>query len=517
MRIAKPYNPGAGRKAWVAYLKANPGFKGRPKKVSNLSKTEYAEWIQFYKDAGGAVQDDDPVATPKVSSPVRQALVTACSTRTAVITGKVVSLKLLSDHQDSQGRKVLKKSVGDFKNVPQGNRKDYEYAKPEWLSSRPSPNSPDSSYPISHTKAEKIKIELKVEFKINFAKTLEIEIKGVCANAAYLTFSATQEESLSDGVIVTFELESEDVLPDYVTRIKNKAIQWTAEAEGKVIDLGATGPHEILVTYAAPKGTVISPSKHTFECSNKRTQDITYERLVLAVGASEGEGEEEKDCVDAVFGYLKKRKIFYAPGSNWPNNTGLAARAPELEHYLWKAMAKQAQAECHNLAAAFALMCLSLGVEGSFEVGYMYPWPRREDDSPYDPFTSESQPLKGGDFKISVAGAYYKQYHRIINEEEYPLIFIDGNGKQNAFEGVARYENSLYAIGEGIYGDYDNVHDNSSTFYLEEKDYNKGRFQLCFVLKKKKGRSFQYTYVKEPYGDVVKVTNAEKGTFYWHD
>src|SRR4051812_21790323 len=100
MRIAKPYNPGAGRKAWVAYLKANPGFKGRPKKVSNLSKTEYAEWIQFYKDAGGAVQDDDPVATPKVSSPVRQALVTACSTRTAVITGKVVSLKLLSDHQD---------------------------------------------------------------------------------------------------------------------------------------------------------------------------------------------------------------------------------------------------------------------------------------------------------------------------------------------------------------------------------------------------------------------------------
>jgi len=36
--------------------------------------------------------------------------------------------------------------------------------------------------------------------------------------------------------------------------------------------------------------------------------------------------------------------------------------------------------ECHNIGAAMTLACRILGIGGKFEVGHMYPWPRRQED-----------------------------------------------------------------------------------------------------------------------------------------
>jgi hypothetical protein len=153
---------------------------------------------------------------------------------------------------------------------------------------------------------------------------------------------------------------------------------------------------------------------------------------------------------------------------------------PSLEQYLWMALAKDAKAECHNLAAAMILMCRILGVRGRLEVGYMYPWPRRHHEYPYEPFSREEHPL--GRFTEPIAGAYNERY--TLGEgtkKRWDLIFIDFNNKKNAFEGVTLFEDeetarsTLYAIGEGSYDLHMSPHENSSVFFLEHRATSDGK------------------------------------------
>jgi hypothetical protein len=554
VRIRGRYNSRYGGIAWRV-CRRDHRFDPSWRSIRTLSSSNYAIWIEEYRKAGGDVWPDSPVSTPArtstgssstPTSPVRPSTVASAvtpsrSTTTTTVTpprtplvqacpaiaGEVLSVEFLSDHRADDNSKLLLGSTGDYGNFPaRPSPPATRYTKPEWTKS-------GASYPISQSKATTVRVKVRVSLTARRAARVSVRIAGNCPWKQFLSFESDARTLAlsSDAVECELELAGKAALPNYVMRLSDMQIAWTATADGQSVALGTSGPHEILVTFGKPSGTVRWVRDQTFATNDGATQDVTYERLSLAVTATAKSGaDNEKQCVDALLAWLAKKKVFYCPGRNWPNSTGVDPK-PSLEKYFWMAIAKEAKAECHNLAAAFILVCRILGVTGEFEVGYMVPWPRRRDSAPYTELTRHVMATHGATV-LPAAGAFTSadenhDYYRKVGRQSYRLIFIDGNDKQNAFEGVARYGNALYAIGEGRYDLFDNLHDNSTLFYLEHEirggritalaDPKAGRFQLCFCLKTTTGRGTVYEYVRLPYGNVVTPANPDKGTFYWHD
>jgi len=135
-------------------------------------------------------------------------------------------------------------------------------------------------------------------------------------------------------------------------------------------------------------------------------------------------------------------------------------------------MAQKTKGECHNIAAAFILMCQILGVTGTMEVGYMYPRAGRADTPP-------DYPWVGGE-----PGAWNKRYgrphavrNRLANHNQWEnLLFIDGNGLENNFEGATQYGGRFFAIGES------RIFNSPSEFYgRKEDDGWVGAFDVFFL------------------------------------
>lgn len=273
----------------------------------------------------------------------------------------------------------------------------------------------------------------------------------------------------------------------------------------------------VYLTFGVPGGAVQSPVSNCFTLGGN-PQHVTPARLALAIlavrlgrNAIPADGgvpkttrgvprfafDEATDCVDAIFLFLKSRGIEFSLGYRWDptiNTTGLEAlptlQKPPLHTYLWMSLSPaapgipargvlprtEAWAECHNLAAAFALMgeilglapfVVNYGAGNQFGYALDYPQSRRQDIAPFDPRNVQRH------------GLLEQPYRRVVVEPNgrrrpQSLCFVDPHGGVNNFEGVTVFDNvRLYPLGECILaaGDRDENADNYYCQYLQDPDY----------------------------------------------
>jgi len=267
--------------------------------------------------------------------------------------------------------------------------------------------------------------------------------------------------------------------------VLDESITWSVVADGKELSIGTTGNHAIYVTFDTPHGKMGSPRDNAFEEIGP-DQDVTEERLEYSVIAADKTGvTDEKECVDAIFLHMNGIGVNYDLGHRWENgavnNTGIDPK-PTLHHYLWRCNATTAKGECHNIAASFALACRIIGVKGPFEVGYMYPWPSRKEEHPAYPKRDDE-----------ILGKYNVRYGRSHTGESHGaenVMFLDWRNQANNFEGVAKYRNALYAIGDARFDLFGSPDQNASSYFAERAsddtggvknvDLKKGGFNLIF-------------------------------------
>lgn len=365
-----------------------------------------------------------------------------------------------------------------------------------------------------------MKVEVEIECEVcPQGKEAHLErIEGL-SDVEYLCFGKDLDQNISSGTVIIKDIISLKPLLNAVDVIGNRYIHWRVRIDGKDVDIGRTGPHTVYVTYDKPSGGIESNIANEF-VESLVCQDVTVERLEWSVYAARGTGSGgEKECVDAIFMRLLNDGVRYTLGYRWEpeedeNHTGITPK-PTLHQYLWMCNAREAKGECHNLAAGFILACKIIGVKGKFEVGYMYPWPSREDKPPDYP--------KRGDNILGRYNLKYKRVHESEGHGEDTLIFLDSMGNPNNYEGVAKYGNTLYAIGEVILDTYDDPDMNASCYFakgeiengrLKDVDLTHGGCRLVFRKLDRKGCCYKpYPWME---GKEDRVT--EYGSyFYWEE
>jgi hypothetical protein len=254
-------------------------------------------------------------------------------------------------------------------------------------------------------------------------------------------------------------LVSLEPLPDCVCYTEGQSIDWIITADGQDISAGSTGDLDVYVTFDTPGGKMECPSDNKFAKSGP-AQVVTVPRLRWAIRKAWQTGvNDEKECVDEIF---LNMKAGYFLGRRWiqgDENPAVGVHPnPSLHHYLWLCNVVAAWGECHNIAAGFALACRILGVQDPFEVGYMHPWPSRNDDHPN--YTKRND---------GVLGKYKKPYRRTHSYQSHgqeKLVFLDQVGGANYFEGVAKYRQGLYAIGDQRFDTYETADENASSYFM---------------------------------------------------
>ena len=347
--------------------------------------------------------------------------------------------------------------------------------KPEWQRGR------KESHPAVFSCGSTVAVRVRIRYdKVPSGLAALGYIKGVCASP-YLCFDAvygaTGPTTLppKDGDVIDYHVQATSPLPAHVDLVDAAKIDWSVEVGNEVGAIGSSGPHTVYATLAAPRGgasvAMCSCGAATFDDADHQT--ITDSRVDFAVRAVRAaKVSTDKACVDQAFAFLRNSNVHYSVGHRWePDGSDSNVRQPTnptvypaLHHYLWLCLAGQAEAECHNLAAAFRLMCHILGVQGTMPIGHMHPWPRRAEASPTYPPRGDQ--LKG---RLCSPCIRYSAAGVPVNQ---PLLFIDGNGARNSFEGVAVYDGGLYAIGEQIFDRHTTAADgysaadwNASDFY----------------------------------------------------
>lgn len=495
-RARRPLNPAAAAAANNALAAETGGRSIRPGETALREK-----WMDAYIAAGGKYD----VVGKRRKKP--KECVEPCPHAKSV-TARIISVEFLSDHLDSSGKKLLKKhavekvksSWKDSAGVTQSVDVDSElgdtfteYMKPEWDVAR---GGSSDSHPISHTKNLPIKVKVKIEFKVtpDGESASFTELKGNCAKP-FLKFTKTLSRSVQSET-VEVELTSLGKLPDHVDLVE-ESIDWKATADGEEKSLGQTGTHKIYVTFDTPHGKLTSPRPNSFAESGTE-QVVTDRRLRYSVNAAKGKGVAgEQECVDAIFVELFRQKVGYVLDHRWEpgsvNNTWVDPK-PSLHHYMWMCNERFALAECHNIAASFMLACRILGVKESFSVGFMYPWPGRKETHPTYPRSTDKS--SSGRNILGKLNSRYTRTHSGEGHGRENLVFVDGNGDGNNFEGVAVYKgNALYAIGDDVFDRFPAPHDNASCYYgdrtvrsgvdqtlrLSSSDFSKGIFDVRFT------------------------------------
>ena len=425
------------------------------------------------------------------------------------VTVRITSLTFRSDHLDDKGKKLIKHSVKEeikvawiagrneieyMKQESYFGDKYVEFLKPEWEASR----GGSDSYPISHTKAKPLEVDIEVEFKIipdgessNITKIWGVSSEFGISNkkaTQKLTFAKQFSNSVKTGKQLFETIRSNENLPDSVQIIDSLTISWYAMVDGEQRRIGLSGPHKIFATLDKPFGRMEYRNKVFDETGEN--QIVTDTRLEYAIDAARGKVREE-ESVDEVFSQIGKMGVGYTLDRRWEDSafsakTGIEPK-PTLHHYLWLCNTHNAQGECHIIAAGFILACRILGVNKSFKVGFMYPWPSREDKSPHYPRSrrrsAKGNPILGKLNEPARRNHVVTGLHDTIEEQ---LMFIDGNGFPNFFEGVAVYQDHvLFAVGEGKYSDFDDPHDNASIFYSfyskKHRTFDRGAFPLFWA------------------------------------
>lgn len=372
-----------------------------------------------------------------------------------------------------------------------------EFEKPEWDVAR---GGDTGSNPASYTKGKNVAVDIVIEFTVTPAggKANLTKVKGA-ASEGYFTFEKDLSLKVSSERVPVSGLVSTGTLPNFVELIDFERISWSVVVDGKPpMDIGDTGPHTIYVTFDTPGGKMdlatvcmsrTGPTPTSPNCPSGQeeiitftetgahgavlpTQIVTEQRLRWAVFAALKKGQtSEKECVDAVFRKLGSLNVGYVLTRRWAaagNDTHIVPK-PTLHHYLWLCNTHFGQGECHNIAAAFALACRILGVQGSFEVGYMFPLPSRQETPPGYPKLASatgSNPLAHqlGKYTPNYNDPYFR-WHGGESHGWEQLIFLDGGAFANQFEGVVRYGNGLYAIGDAIFDLYSDPQQNASSYY----------------------------------------------------
>jgi hypothetical protein len=371
-------------------------------------------------------------------------------TRSKTVWAQIAIVAFSGDHR------VLRPSPGDYDDQPAA-----PFDAPQWVSAA---GLEDRNYPVSYTRSSQVKIVARFQFwvtgepegqsaswtKVRGLTEVQMVPGGQWYAAKNLTFDgAPTTGSVKTGICASREMAGGplwDIVWDFRLRI-----HWYVQAEGKWLKAGDS-QHVLYSTLATPAGQIECPSNNVF-VSSGQIQDITEERLQLAMDAVRHRYQDhrkycrtEVDCAEAVFYDLKARGVGYSLGHRWlktytVNVTGIEPY-PTLHHYLWRTNAATALGECHNIAAAFILMCQILGVKGAMEVGYMRPRAGRSDTPPRYPWA-------GGD--VGAWNTVYTRIHQLSGHGRETLVFVDGNHFANNFEGAARFAGRYYAIGEDIY------------------------------------------------------------------
>jgi len=347
--------------------------------------------------------------------------------------------------------------------------------KPEWKQ-----GAEDNEHrPASYSKNEKVVIDLKVEVTVRPKGKGAIlkEIVGVMnGDSTALNWWGTDarwtdptklgpqfefKKALNRGVqgqeVVEIKgIKTDTPLPNCVAVLRNLHVSWFVHvAQQKEWIRFRTGPHKIYVTFSKPKGSVKHAGRRGL-VEDGATQTVTAERLEWACTAAHGLGfYNEQECVDAVFLELMRRGVGYSLGARWSpgGNDTYVRPKPQLQHYLWLCNAHLARGECHNIAAGLVLACKILGVQGPFQVGYMFPWSRHEPGS------------------NGLMGKYNVPCMRSHASASHPtefLVFYDGRANGNNFEGVAKYGSAaLYAIGDFCFSRTGDPHQNASDYFAE--------------------------------------------------
>lgn len=513
LRAVQPLNPEAVAAADRLIL---PLTGGRKLTMDPGDAELRKKWLEAYRDAGGQVEEVKP-RNKKAKKCVQN-----CNKKITV-TGKIATVTFRSDHLDTNGNKLLKKSKpvsvritqfkadGTVQTDALGNpvTRDYlsEYAdeyedfvKPEWDIDR---GGASDSHPVSHTGGRKVTVDIAIDFIVtpDGAQATMEKVRGAATGrtggTGYLNFAVDHTATFGTQRVLVTGLVNSWELWKAVHYIE-EAIAWTATVNGEEIALGNSGKHRVYVTLDTPGGRLASPRDNQFDESGD-DQTVTAARLEAGVLAAWGTGEtDEREAVDEIFEALRKAGIGYFLGTRWehdPKDHTYVSPKPSLHHYLWLCNVAEALGECHNIAAAFALYCRIVGVKKSFSIGYMYPWPGRVDTTPCGRDTSKSAGGKNILGKLNIRKIRTHATHGSMPRDE-SLVFLDGRNKANNFEGVAVYDTKgLYAIGDDIFDRFAVPHDNASEYYGKRtlrpsgsagsyrsapSDLDKGLFKLAF-------------------------------------
>jgi len=387
---------------------------------------------------------------------------------------RVLSVTFRSDHLDSAGRKLLRASAGGFKDATA------VFAKPEWSAARGG-----AAAPISQTRGTKVEVDVELQVSVTPAgeSTSITHFEGK-SDVKALSFKKSVSHTLTDGARFTERLESLEALPDFVELLEGKSIRWSATADGTVKSAGSTGPHTAYVTFDKPHGKMDeSLDEGDPEPGEPPTleQDITEERLRYSVLACRTKGKrDERECVNAIFVHLLHLGVGYHLGFRWSRGTGdknltRIEPHPTFYEYLWLCNANRAKGECDFIAAAFVLACRMVGVKEPFEIARMWPQASRENVHPTYP--KKASVLLGKYGKDPFAGVAiqtqdmrtHPQPHRDKKDRSEAIMFLDKNGDPNHFEGVAKYRNGLYAIGDAIFDRHESPDENASDYFAERE------------------------------------------------
>jgi hypothetical protein len=383
------------------------------------------------------------------------------------VTAQIIELHFRQDHTagGDVNKKLIRPSAGDFKDATS------VFTKPEWNNTR--------SDPASYTKDTVVVVDLVLQLTISPpGKTVNLtRIRGASAEES-LNFDKTLSQTAGAGQTILYWVGAylngaAKKLPNSVQKIQGD-IAWTLTADGNDISIGATGKHTLYVTYDTPIGKMRRTAAGLEQTGDD--QDVTEERLNYSVSAAAGENTE-KGCCKGIYNKFDSLGLSYSLGNRWPDTAG----GISFHNYLWKEANKLILGECHMLAAAFILACRILGVKGSLQIGYIFPWARRDGA---DPYNARSSPVHGKynaqDRRVHIIKRWWPRDD--INHGDERLCFTDSNGGNNNFEGVACLDNkTLYPIGEGILDSEATADANADKWY-READFDlffSGSISLC--------------------------------------
>ncbi|HET9317997.1 MAG TPA: hypothetical protein VFQ51_20555, partial [Vicinamibacteria bacterium] len=234
------------------------------------------------------------------------------------------------------------------------------------------------------------------------------------------------------GGTVSMSFMSSASLPNAVNQLSGD-IDWSvATKDDGTFSAGASWGHKLYVTYGEPTGSPVT---------EKRVDYVTSAPVAGKSG--------ETACVDAVFDKMKP--YHYAVGTPPPS--------PRWEIF------GGTRADCGNLADAFRLACLMLGLPDKFKKGFVFPLANKG-GAKFD--TDE-----GASTARTNTGAHLAQH----GSKEI-LVFRDQNGLNNRYEGCIVYNETYYCIGEDRFKSPEEVMNAMviTTFWGYTKD---GAEELC--------------------------------------